>query len=753
MQDCARLPHALLSWLFEFFEHIEKGLHWPSRLTTARVVMLAKPEEDVHKPLSVRPITIVSALYRLWSRFRSLQVLQYLGEQLPPQIGGIANRLSSDVMVAYTCDIIEDAMISQQHCCGLVLDLQKCFNLIPRRSLAMLMNAIGIHPDYVVAHQSMLQGLVRYIELAGQIGDPQQSTNGVPEGCSFSVVSMVVLTALAAKTMLSVDPEVVITMFADNWAVIAANVEQLTSVIARLEQLVATLSMRIAPRKSWTWGTSSTLRRQLKRFTLGGEQVDVKLTAKDLGCDVSYSRKKCKRVAKKRLGTAVKTLHRELPKSFKAKMATTLGVGIAAYGSELQKHTKEEFHRLRSSTAAALGLHKSGASAWLAINATGLQVDPQLRMLKRKIKFFRRYFAFFPEKRAGFLSRISDDSPHRRWGVSKQFVQSFQEVGWQCKADGIMQHDCGLQFNWLCDDMKFVGRCLGKAWIRHTCAQVTRQHWDIEAYNVEVFAAGMERRDPRQAGILQALAAGRHVTNDGLKHYAGVDTNGKCQLCGCQDSKKHRFFRCSKLQTVREKYKDVYKWIVSQPEACFAFGVVPDDNEAMTYKAHLHRELHAHLPDEVDGTPPHIFTDGTCFFGDMWDAALAGASVIEADVEAETFREVNRFILPSGDHNAFRAESFAILDALERYYRCTLVVDCQSTIDLLARIRECQAEGRAVPFSQHGSLWDCIAQHILARPIDAIKVEKTKAHTNWKELPRGRDQFYARCNDAADQAA
>lgn len=131
MLDCPRL--CFNGYSFSIYKAVEQGNSWPTRLTTARVVMLAKPDEDVHRALSVRPITIISVLYRLWSRYRSLQVLKYLGELLPPEIGGIAARLSSDCMMAYTCDIIEDAIVSHQHCCGLVLDLQKCFNLIPIR--------------------------------------------------------------------------------------------------------------------------------------------------------------------------------------------------------------------------------------------------------------------------------------------------------------------------------------------------------------------------------------------------------------------------------------------------------------------------------------------------------------------------------------------------------------------------------------------------------------------------------------------
>ena len=58
-------------------------------------------------------------------------------------------------------------------------------------------------------------------------------------------------------------------------------------------------------------------------------------------------------------------------KAFKGKMCATLGAGIAGYGSEFHKHTRQEMHRLRAATAEALGLFRSGANAWLAANATG----------------------------------------------------------------------------------------------------------------------------------------------------------------------------------------------------------------------------------------------------------------------------------------------------------------------------------------------------------------------------------------------
>lgn len=191
---------------------------------------------------------------------------------------------------------------------------------------------------------------------------------------------MVTMTILAAEVMGCRQAGINVVMFADNWALTASSVPLLCDAIRSLEELVDSLGMRISADKSGLWGTCPKMRKELKQVRLAGEEVQVKLSAKDLGCDVSYSKKKCKKVVKKRLCKAVTTLQliksRKLPEAFKGKMCATLGAGIAGYDSEFHKHTRQEMHGLCAATAEALGLYRSGASARLAVNATGLFRDP-----------------------------------------------------------------------------------------------------------------------------------------------------------------------------------------------------------------------------------------------------------------------------------------------------------------------------------------------------------------------------------------
>ena len=143
-RDLTLFPPALLDWLFRIFQCAENGHGWPSRLTQARVIMLAKPNADNHDALSVRPITVLSRLYRQWSRCRSIQVLKHLGSQLPPEVGGIACNVSADLLVAFVADRIDEGLHSNSTHAGIVVDLTKAFNNLPRIPLSMLAAKLGL---------------------------------------------------------------------------------------------------------------------------------------------------------------------------------------------------------------------------------------------------------------------------------------------------------------------------------------------------------------------------------------------------------------------------------------------------------------------------------------------------------------------------------------------------------------------------------------------------------------------------------
>ena len=740
-RDLTLFPPALLDWLFRIFQCAENGHGWPSRLTQARVIMLAKPNADNHDALSVRPITVLSRLYRQWSRCRSIQVLKHLGSQLPPEVGGIACNVSADLLVAFVADQIDEGLHSNSTHAGIVVDLTKAFNNLPRIPLSMLAAKLGLPKEYAFAHNGMLEELVRFVDLGGHIGHDIPSTTGVPEGCAMSVVSMLLITVLVSQSLQNDAFPVILAMFADNWGITAQNVEQLQAAINRLEKVVSSLKLKISADKSWTWATAPKLRKQLPQVRIFGESVESVVNTKDLGCDVAYAKKVVKTTMKKRWHKSLRHLKRikgkKLPYKFKGQMTNAVGVGMVGYGIEVSTQSKWFWKRLRAGVASALRCSKAGANSLLVLSATGEQVDPEQRCLLRRIKFFRRYILAFPDRKKYFVNACGRSTHKARVSPAFAFQNAFRAAGWSIDKEGKISHNCGLHFNWVCDSIRHIKHCLRFAWNHEVARSVAhRPHFDIDNFQSQWTLDSLKHRSPKHQGIVRAIVSGRHHTNDALCKFSQDVTCDKCNLCNGTDSKFHRVFECEKLTDLRQRFRKSINWVKRQPEAVFAFGVFPANCKLLLLKDDTqHIECERVLPS--DGPLAHVFTDGSAFFNESWEHCLSGGAAIEICWESSKWKILGRSIVPGMDHSSFRGESFAVLIALQARKVVHLYVDCAAVVNLLLELIECHCNGGQVPQFASPDIWNDIRWHIVNRLPGEVAVSKIEAHQNWKTLPEG----------------
>ena len=183
------LPPDLKAWLFRMFDTIELTGQWPSRLTSAKVVMLSKGDSPATSPLDCRPITILSRLYRCWAKLRSEEVISQLVSVVHSGVSGAASGLSADMVIARTLIVVDEATEDGCEVFGLVVDLVKCFNRIPRIPLLVALMLMGIPVAYLRALEGMLDDVARYAELSHQIGQPIRSTCGFPRAVRSALLS------------------------------------------------------------------------------------------------------------------------------------------------------------------------------------------------------------------------------------------------------------------------------------------------------------------------------------------------------------------------------------------------------------------------------------------------------------------------------------------------------------------------------------------------------------------------------------
>ena len=130
----------------------------------------------------------------------------------------------------------------------------------------------------------------RYPQVQGCLGDPVESTWGLPEGDAMSVLSMVLLSATCYYKICSrrVQPY----SYADNWSWVTVRERKQFKAMKCVLNFVAFLKMQIDHKKSWAWGTTKQFRDSCMDFELlfpdGLTSIVAKTSAEDVGYHLHY---------------------------------------------------------------------------------------------------------------------------------------------------------------------------------------------------------------------------------------------------------------------------------------------------------------------------------------------------------------------------------------------------------------------------------------------------------------------------------
>ena len=89
IQELKALPLAILERIVVLFNCVEKIGRWPEALTLGLVSMI--PKGEGLRATDMRPITVMSALYRLWSAVRVSSVLKWQDGWASPCLLGFRN--------------------------------------------------------------------------------------------------------------------------------------------------------------------------------------------------------------------------------------------------------------------------------------------------------------------------------------------------------------------------------------------------------------------------------------------------------------------------------------------------------------------------------------------------------------------------------------------------------------------------------------------------------------------------------------
>ena len=283
--DLKALPHAALHNFLAMFRHAECSGEWPSQVVAGRVTCLPK-KPDPSDAMDFRPITVLGLLYRCWGTFQARHAIRALDSLLPPGLFGSRPNCYAGQVWSHLLWSIEFAYEHQLPLCGIVADIQKAFNCLPRAVVFECCAIVGFPFHILRAWAGALTTMPRRFQIRGSLSPPAYSSCGLPEGCALSCVGMMIIDVLFHSWMTHFFPLCQPLSYVDDWQVLQFKPDLMQQTMDCLERFTHALDLQLDRRKTHLWSICPQGRRVLRDqgFTLiqGG---------RNLGAHVQFSRK------------------------------------------------------------------------------------------------------------------------------------------------------------------------------------------------------------------------------------------------------------------------------------------------------------------------------------------------------------------------------------------------------------------------------------------------------------------------------
>ena len=157
-----------ISNLASLYKIIESKSEWPDNILEVPIVSLQKGTGDT--PLDIRPISLTSHVYRLWSKCRWKQLQAWHMSWCPPQLkGGVSGKEAIDAYFELATEV-ENAVICKQELFGIFYDFSKCFDNVAWAIEKGLLHNLGLPRDILNTMFSFNENIKRRFKIGNSVG-------------------------------------------------------------------------------------------------------------------------------------------------------------------------------------------------------------------------------------------------------------------------------------------------------------------------------------------------------------------------------------------------------------------------------------------------------------------------------------------------------------------------------------------------------------------------------------------------------
>ena len=719
--DLKTLPRPFQIALTSLFNLFVECTDWPSSLTAATVAMLSK-QDGAFQIEHTRPITVLSMIYRVWSRVIAFKFVHHVKDHLPDSIQGNRPGSSSKWVASYIQHQVEVALQQGTEFSVASLDLTKAYNLLSRPLLRTLAEFFGVPRHFTDTYMKFLENLRRHFRVHGDLSGPVTSTVGVPEGCAYAVYCMLQLNWLLVidvEKQQIVQHSVVFINYVDNWLFTSYRSQLLHDVLQRVHHTSVQCNYRISHAKTWSSSTSASVRATMKTWNLQGFCPSVCEHRLELGMVMKFSRRMSNKEVAARWDEGVLRMNKLLQTgwcSSRKLQVIRRGIFPQIFASCETSHVSlSNFRRLRGKLNIIMHGSKTHSSHYLSPVFTAAEdYEPFLYVFRTRLASLRAMILSFSPDTASIWMQFRDvdlnSSPTRILRPVGCFLWSCQILGWQITAPFEITTSSGVALHLLHTPLKIWRQFAEQAWIDWAISkakmspelQVGFVPWPTfkslwSHRKIKDFPLALKFRT---LGILSGSAQAQ------MKGVAEV----KCDFCHQPEAGHcHLILRCPHTQCLRDSPK--FQSLRETPifTRCTEIPSMPSPLPSPT-------GMQPRWTFRANSSRVFVFTDGSANPPSMPNIRMSSWAVAMSTSYLSCPHCWVSGPTPGRYHDISRAETYAVLACLETLASCHIYCDNQGVVQVMTQL----LQGKFDPFTFRGhpnlDLWLRIHQLLITRP-------------------------------------
>ena len=591
-----------------------------------------------------RPITVYSALWRLFASGLSKAVLQDWTQWFAVGVmGAMPHRSSRDASLTLELTV-ESCLRDAVEALGFAVDLSRFFNLLPRAPLFFLLHHLQVPEPLLHVWETFLGRADRFPNIGSHMGVGIPAGNGVPEGCPLSILAQAAVCWHLLQFV--THPKLSLVTYVDNWGFTAYCRESFVTALQFVQIFCAAYRLIVNWQKSYAWALTPAnrawIRSTVKALLPDTATLDLVNSVKDLGTAFRFRKGLGRGTSQQRLDEAFVRLKKleAMPRYLQNKLLLLQQAIWPAAFFALEGHLlpTQLVDRLRSAASRSLLGRHSAHSPLLALSvlAEGLH-EPECFLLAQSLRALARALRVMPAAAQLWIRRACADVPRERVpsGPASALAGLLLRNSWELREDGVLTGPAHWRLDLHTCTSHDIAVAVQGAWCHCLPEKLAHRNGFLM---LGAPCPGITSRVLQTFPHKDQRSLARSVTGGYLSPAAKAQWNvletPTCEFCGQVAPKRHQLLDCPAFAAVRARFASTLRWVQDySPHWLHGAFAVVHEQESFLRLLWSTRQLPAppslrHLVTAYELQRLDFFTDGTCAWPDCPQAAHAAWAVV-----------------------------------------------------------------------------------------------------------------------------